>query len=728
MIIEKIEMENFMCYYGYNCMEFREGINVVIGDNGYGKSKLYDAFYWVLYDQIYVPEKKEFQNTKLVKSKLISDKSKAECENGKITTTVTLTFHSSERDSVFILERKYTVDINSGRLIEQNDSEFNVMKRELSYLNARLVTDEEEIKKILNSILPANVKDYLWFQGEQVDSIIDFNKQDTLTKAINVLSSITRYDEIKDIAVSAAKSANAEYDREVKRLSKDTGLSERLEKEKLEIEEKLRTLYIEENEVRNNQSRAEERCEALLSKIGDASRITELQQKRKNKIQLLQSLNENLVNEQTSFHRKMFRNKWVLKGTEFLYEEFSERFSAYEKKKLEEATKLKLKEEAENELIKKMQTRLPIDVPEPIYVQRMLEEEKCLVCDREAKRDSEAWKKIKELLDNTSQSSKSLVNDELIKFDFGNDFKKLYQNGLVLSHRIKEIDSDINETLSRINSIHTKIRETNFEIKTIEDDLQKIISDSAQTIDTAENILAEYSIQNKYAKDYYDKLGKITQRIESYKERRRSLKEQLKDLVTGEIPKWLIEKKNICNDFESIAESTRDRVFNNLIEQLEREANKHYVAMTEGNKSVRGQVKLRKLPNGNYMPEITDNHGVPLTSSNTGNYKLVKFAAIMAIVSARSNEGLVSLYTLISDAPTSFMGEDYTIGFCKELSKVYRQSIILSYEFYKNKALRSELLTNPDIKIGKVYMVTPSISENERLDRKSLSTNIEALN
>ena len=47
MIIEKIELENFMCYEGKNCFEFSEGINVVIGDNGYGKSKLYDAFYWV---------------------------------------------------------------------------------------------------------------------------------------------------------------------------------------------------------------------------------------------------------------------------------------------------------------------------------------------------------------------------------------------------------------------------------------------------------------------------------------------------------------------------------------------------------------------------------------------------------------------------------------------------------------------------------------------------------
>jgi DNA sulfur modification protein DndD len=73
MIIERVDIENFMCYAGRNTMEFTEGINVIIGDNGYGKSKLYDAFYWVMYDQVFVPEKKEFQNTRVVKSKIISD-------------------------------------------------------------------------------------------------------------------------------------------------------------------------------------------------------------------------------------------------------------------------------------------------------------------------------------------------------------------------------------------------------------------------------------------------------------------------------------------------------------------------------------------------------------------------------------------------------------------------------------------------------------------------------
>jgi DNA sulfur modification protein DndD len=729
MIIEKIDLENFMCYAGPNSMEFTEGINVIIGDNGYGKSKLYDAFYWVMYDHVFVPEKKEFQNTKSVKSKIISDKAKAAIKNGRVTASASITFHNIEKDNVFILERKYSVTIKDGQLIESNDSEFTVMKKDLSYLNAKLVTDEDEKRKIVSNILPSNIKDYLWFQGEQVESIIDFNKQDSLTKAINVLSSIKRYDELIEVAASAAKSGNSEYDREVKRLSKDLDKSEQLENQKRQIESKIDDLVQDETEAKENLSRAEEKAESLLSKFSDANKITEIKQRKKSSIEQLKSLNESLNEEQTSFHRKMFRNKWVLKGTAFLHDEYSSKYSAYENIKLKKAADIKAKNDLEAELQKKLQTRLPIDVPEPIYVQKMLEEERCLVCDREAKRDSSAWNKIKELIDRPKNNSKHKVSEISALQNFSDDFKRLYHNGLALTHRISEIDSDITETLKKINDINGKIRQVNDEMKKVEDELQKLVSDTSQSAEDAESIVAEYSIQNKYVKDFTEKVNKITQQIENYRKNLNSINEQLKDLVTGEIPKWLIEKKQILNDFDEIAKSTRDRVFSNLITQLETETNKHYVAMTTGNLAVRGKIRLRPLPNGNYMPEITNNDGTPLTNLNVSNYKLVKFAAIMAIVSAKQSQGKVSLYTLISDAPTAFMGENYTIGFCRELSKVYKQSIIMSYEFYKNENLRNELLSNPEINIGKVYLVTPSlIEEQERENRDTLSTNISSLN
>lgn len=727
MIIEKIELENFMCYAGKCCFDFTEGINVVIGDNGYGKSKLYDAFYWVLYDQIFVSEKKEFQYTKFIKSKIISDKAKYKAKDGKISTSVRITFHNMERDISYILERKYIASIKDEKVIETFDSEFTIMEKENSILNAKMVNDEDRKKRIVANILPPDIKDYLWFQGEQVESIIDFKKQDSLTKAINILSSITRFDQLKEVAIAAAKTANNEYDREVKRLSKDTDKSEQLENYKMDLLKKISDLQKDEMEVNENLSRAESKCEELLNKQADAKKVSELQERKKGVLNLLNQLNETLKADQISFHRKMFRNKWVLKGTDKLQKEYAKKFSDYEQKKLkisaEKAAKLKL----ENETSKKLQTRLPFNVPEPNYLEWMLDKEKCLVCDRDAKKNSEPWLMIKELLDRPNKKVANKNDEDQNIQNFTDDLKRIYTNGLSLSNRIGDIEDEIKETLLERENINTKVKNEYRKLEKIEEDIQKLLSDTSLTGDEANNILNEYSIQNKKSKDFNVEHIKILQQIEHNKSLLSNLNEQLKSLVTGEIPKWLIEKRDILNDFEAITSTTRERFFNNLINLLEKESNKHYEAMTSGNKSSRGQIKLRKLPNGNFMPEIIDDKGVSLLGANTSNLILVKLAAIMAIVSAKTSGRGTDMYTLITDAPTSVFGEDYTIGFCKTVSKVYRQSIIMSKEFYKNNILRTELLNNPEIKIGKVYMITPSTLEGDRSNRNNLSTIIEVL-
>src|SRR5690606_17374581 len=114
--------------------------------------------------------------------------------------SVILTFHNIEKDSLYILERRYSVRKTVDKIIEDQDSEEIIWFKEMSYMTAKEVKETDQIERIKKSILPDNIKPYMWFQGEQVESIIDFNKSDTLTNAINVLSNITRYDNIITIA------------------------------------------------------------------------------------------------------------------------------------------------------------------------------------------------------------------------------------------------------------------------------------------------------------------------------------------------------------------------------------------------------------------------------------------------------------------------------------------------------------------------------------------------
>src|SRR5689334_16223315 len=84
MKLHSISLTNFLCYYGSNNkVTFNDGLNLILGANGYGKSKLYDAFQWVFKDGITDDSSPgRIKNTAFLKKELISEKALLECEVG----------------------------------------------------------------------------------------------------------------------------------------------------------------------------------------------------------------------------------------------------------------------------------------------------------------------------------------------------------------------------------------------------------------------------------------------------------------------------------------------------------------------------------------------------------------------------------------------------------------------------------------------------------------------
>lgn len=283
MILQSIELNNFMCYTGPNRFDFTEGINVIIGDNGYGKSKLYDAFWWVMYNQCFDTSIKKFKYTNLLKRQIVSDKAIDETDEGMISASVILTFHNTEKDNLYILERRYSVRKSGDKIIEDQDSEEIIWFKEMSYMNAKEVKEADQIERIKKSILPDNIKPYMWFQGEQVESIIDFNKSDTLTHAINVLSNITRFDNIITVAEGLKESSTKEFNKKQRDLSGDKGKSENLELERQALLGRIKALELQDIQIKDNLARAEEKAETLLNKHAEAQRIREVELKSNSK-------------------------------------------------------------------------------------------------------------------------------------------------------------------------------------------------------------------------------------------------------------------------------------------------------------------------------------------------------------------------------------------------------------------------------------------------------------
>lgn len=728
MILQSIELNNFMCYSGNNKFDFTEGINIIIGDNGYGKSKLYDAFYWVMYDRCFDTRKKDFFPTNTLKKHLISDKAINEIGEGFITASVILTFHHTEKNSIYILERRYKVRKTDNEIVEDRESEEIIKIKDLAYLNAREVADPVQIASIKKSILPDNIKPYMWFQGEQIESIIDFNKENTLTQAINVLSNISKYDNLINLANNLKDSANKEYQKKQRDLSGDKAKSESLELERVRLEDQVKALELQDLQIKDNLATAEEKSENLLNKIADATKIRELEERKKAIQRNLQDAQDEFHEEQLSLHKRMFTNKWILKGTEGLFNKYSEIYNKFEQTKLNRKAEIQVRLDAEREINKAM-FQLPIDVPEPIHLENMLEMQHCLVCNRPAIKDSPEWLSMKSLLDRSRERLEVVEDEDQTTHDFSFDLKKLYHNGLVLSHQIPNIDDDIKSVFRKLRRLDKRRKTLSEDFTNLDNDINTLIVNSSLNVSQATNILNEYAAQNDLTRRSQREVDANAHTITKKKQELGLIEAQLDNLVTGEIPAYLTEKVKVLTEFKAVTESTRKRVFHGLVTLLETEANKHYGEMMQGNLGTKGVIKFKQLSNEkNYMPELVDENGNVLLQLNMGNIILIKLATIMAIISARQGSIATDLYTLITDAPTSVFGEDYTIGFCKTVSKVYRQSIIMSKEFYKNTALRNQLLSDTEVRLGKVYMITPTIPENERSNRNSLSTLITPLN
>jgi DNA sulfur modification protein DndD len=731
MIIKSITLQNFYCYDGEVAFEFKQGLNVVIGDNGSGKSKLYDGFYWVLYEKCFDTIKRDFIPMSVLKRDIVSDKAKFEANIGdEVETKVSIVFYSPDAPSnnEYKIERSYTVKKlkeNSNEIDawqEPTKSQLHILEKDVLYFKpARNITSVDDF--INSRILPPLIKDYMWFQGEQVDTLIDFKNQDTLTKAIDVLSDISKYKIYEDISKKAFEAANKEYSEKLKSLSSNKRQSDEAEAQKNELEKKLKRLL--EEKALNDQTlaKAEDEKETLYTKVEDATAIQKLNVELKKLEKDTEKIGQQLEKQKADMNKQMFNKYWVLRNLGGLVEEYGVKFRQYEEEKLKRKHKAEFeKEERDN----RVQTRLPINVPELIYVQQMLDEEHCKVCDRHAPKNGEAWLKIQELI--PLQKTKKTVVEPLTKHDFRFDFQSLYQSGVRLQGKIEDVDESMQNEVQSVHDLEEQRRQNLDDITLLEAQIRNYMERSAiSSTEGSFNIVSAFDGHTKTYEKAKQREAILNNDIEKTDEQIKKVNNQLRGLIREPMPSYLEEKREVLEIFQRITTSTRERVFKRLIEQLENEANKHYQAMTTGNKSVRGLIKLVKQKDGNFMPKIMNEEGYEMAAINDSNIILIKMAVIMAIISAKKNTDATRLYTLITDAPSSKFNDDYTIGFCKTVSQVYTQSIIMSKDFYSNQILRKQLLSDVD-NLGNVYIIEPSINEKERNNRNNLTTTKKLIN
>ena len=708
MRILSVETNNFISFKGNQSVEFKEGLNLFNGDIGSGKSSFYNAFYWCLYNKIYVtdegwqkkPEHESIVNYSSLKSLKIGDK--IECY-------VKLTIENPNDEVVRMTQSIDNIyEITRRFELKKNKDDFDLINSEFEiHFNDKTGSEFLDPPELYVELcfIPEILSEYIWFQGESIDKLLDLDHSNSFKDVVNSISYIDMYDKILKVltrvnekfekklrAKQRSTTANTKaFNEEEKRLIDNQKIISNEKKIQKELIDEQEDITLKKSDIKNKLSGFASTKE-LISK---RDRISDLQKS------VIRDI-ENLDNRA----KQMFSSSWMLKGLVPLIKDSSNKLMEFEDWRNKQLNK-------ENEL--------PDDVPGPPYIKKMLKQEKCLVCGRPAKEGTDEYKHILSRL-NKKNPSKILdpETDKMFKYVSSlREYPPTYVNDLI------KIDDEIKEYRDQDVELTKKLRILNKQKDEIDKEISNFEKKEGYKIDV--HSVNSANLMTKLG-NYENRDRKIEYKLRDSKDRVRTAENSIKSSksilakLSGEDKNDLnLEKKNLKESEVLInaVELTKKNEYDKLIKDIEQRSNNYISTILEHNSSIEAKVEID--PKSNTI-EIIDSNNEDLSMLNTGHKTIIKMSIINAIIS-KSSEYKNEPFPFLTDAPTSNLGVKDTLSYVDLISNIFGQSIVLSKDLSENI---QDLKKND--KIPSIFnFTTINIDETKKSSLENTYTKIEKI-
>ena len=687
MLINRIALTNFLCYYGTdNEFAFSEGLNIVLGANGYGKSKLYDAFQWVFKDGITDNSPNAapggIRKTKSIKSDLVSEKAKAECPvGGYVEAKVLIEVEYPRNSHNYVDKKKYQLircyrvrKIDDKTWAEPTQSDFALL--EFDIVSYKPVPEHKHAE-VLQRLIPTDVMPYVWFQGERgINRLIDTTSNNALRDVIKHLSDINRWDRYIETTEKAYTTAKNAFDLALRTSQRNQQDILGLQTEQQNAEKEISRLTGLITAASQNQQAAKDKQESLLASIEFAETIQKLANSRDRATADYKAAVKEYNVLEAGLSKKLFSDHWVLLGTTPLIKKFEEKLTAYD---TATATR-KANENLTRQFTEKLQIRLPENVPEPMYVRQMLEAEHCNVCDRPAPKGSDAYEAIASLLIPEKPVTASTTSP---RQNLRAMFRQLNNTGLALQRSIDGIEARVRQSMERLNQTQTQVGLLQEEVEAKERELRE--QEQLSSITNARDIINSMRVASNDIEKYSNELNRLRSQQEKKAKELKEISEKLNKLSEGQVPNVLRQKKDLLSDLKELAKRVKARKYQELVNQLEDAANEHYRNINAPTGAFYGKIRFVETgtpdsADGGYRLAIVGSDGREVGNLNTSLISSLKLSVIMAIVSANKTRNYAAFYPLISDAPVSDFDVVKTLTFFQETARTFRQSIVIVKE------------------------------------------------
>lgn len=706
MIIRKIEIENFRSYYGNeNNFVFGDGLTLILGDNGDGKTTFFEALQWLLD----ISTTDEVQKNYALDNFSEMKKSKLEVgESAKL--RVLMEFDHDGRKSI---EKSFVITRDREDHFDVSDIKFKGTED----------TDEGRLspsgRSLVARCFDADMQHFSMFKGESRLDVLD--GPEALKMLVDRYSDVKRFDELvnytnkfESMSYKAftkesqnddkTRSQAIQYDNALTKLS---GEIQSLKKDIKELSSTVSTYDAMLNDLDQNQAtrdRYNELAQNLASKKDAATKL-------KGSIDKV-NLNTSLLDQYwimcaypkilSTFKDKcaQLRREKERLNDDFLYER------GKEQGELEALRK-------ENEALVSDDAKLPWYVPDDSVMKEMIKVHKCKVCNRPAPEGSEAYRFMVEKLNSYKKhiAERARIKEEQVKLNKKRLFVEEFIEEInVYANRfsgpeeamIAGIANNINDRIDVVRRQSDELAQVKKEINEIEEDISRLL---IQAGNISEEMMKKSNsdVTNMFRKKGEAELeiNDLQHDLDEKLSEQAEIKEKMDNLQPGNSLSRLYQKVHFA--FEHIADASiraKERNLYNFLEALREGANIYMDRLST--KDFHGEISL-------FYKKDKEEAGIRLKSAN-GTYikkpsdsqKTVMYISILFAVSDFAYKKTDEEYPLIFDAATSSFGDAKEESFYNIINEVNKQCIVVTKDFITGGKVRMKDVNNLTCRVYRI--------------------------
>lgn len=679
MEFKQITIENFLSYYIKSTFDFAS-TTIILGQNNTGKSKLFDAINFVLYERVYDTQKEEWILDHLEISKLILNKyarKKGLEENiPELHSSVQLIVEDGYE--LLTIRRYYTYSyIENDYVISGNNLE--ITTRDLSNIENPRFYQKHEAVDYLSKKFSSSIKDYFLFQGESASKILKLQANSAFMNAVKDIARLKIFEEATNISYKFNEYVQT-------KITKKNNKSKKLENDILDLESKK---------------------SEIESKINDYT------EKRENSLKLFHDAEENKndIEEELQKYKefeKYFANKKELEYRQEHLKEEAKMVDSFKAIISEDAVFYKVRDKIASFKDFYLQLELKGEVPPSIprsEIKKALDNHRCPICNTDLSEGT---------------SGREFAQKKLPKCDtdkLGENLLKLYHNAESYTHEIEAIPQRLKKTLEQQRQFDQNKVNIARQLKEVEQQLDTI-NLSGQTnenkIKDLENKKRELrAIEHQY-RDDYEKYIRADQDLAIANQELQEIRKQLNEKLQQEVDNVEDEDKvalKISEKLYTAMDKILSVVKSSTYNQIENRANEYYHEMTKNNTALSGKIKVDIKRSDIYTVDEDGNRIQNINQANRISIQLAIIAGILTIASEQFNVQ----YPFVTDAPVSNLGGDNKLNTIKTIINAFEQSIIILKDDAESTsvdddAIRELIKSSPDV--GTAYELKISKADN----------------